>query len=764
VAAVLRLAVAPTAAAQGARRPTRVLLVYQQQAEAQPMLEFTERLRATVRRELGSPVEFYQEALDLDRFGSREYALAVARYFNDKYRGLAVDVVVPAGRRALQFAVDRSGDVLRGVPIVFALNAAPQVDPAALPAHVTGRFAAASRFEPTLAMARALQPDAQQVVVVGGAGASDSVTVAAVVRAAAVFRDTLALTVLQGLPLDVLLARLRQLPRRSIVVFANYRQNGQGQAFEPLDLVGSIARASPAPMYVQLRTYVGEGVVGGSVTRFDDEGVRTGRLVVRVLRRQPGEPMPPTERIPNVFVADWRQLRHWGLDERRLPPGTELRFREPTAWERYRSVILGALAIMAAQALLIGMLLAERGRRRRAQRALAEQGEYERTIAELTTDAVRHAPEDAPRALEDALARVGAYARADAAVLVLAADGPARPASRLSWMRRPGTRSDDLLPAVPSGEADAFRLELPLVVGRTHVGALELYRMRPGEPWPAALAARLGAAAEVIAGAIARSRAAAAAEEAQRQVAHLGRVAVVGELGSTISHELRQPLTGIGVNIQVAMRLLGRPRADIAQATAALADALADAGRASETIEQIRLMLRKQGPDATAVDLNEVSQHAASLLRRDAARRGARLDLALAPGLPPVRGNAVELRQVVLNLTLNALDAVAAVDGERRVMIGTVAAGDAVELFVRDTGPGLSPEVEARLFDPFFTTKAHGLGMGLAIVRSLVQQHGGHVTAENHAEGGTVFRIVLPADDRSADGAPGDGLAARATS
>jgi C4-dicarboxylate-specific signal transduction histidine kinase len=453
------------------------------------------------------------------------------------------------------------------------------------------------------------------------------------------------------------------------------------------------------------------------------------------------------------FIADWRTLRRFNLDESRLPPGTEVRFRVPTPWERNKNVILTALGIMAAQAVLIGTLLIERRARQRAQQALHDQSAYERTMAEVATDAVRHAPDDGPRDLEHALACIGEYAGADAAVLVQYADGASRSERRVYWMRRPGLRSDD---GVSGIGGDAFRLELPLVVGGTSVGALELYRTRPGKEWPTELGTRLVAAAEVIAGAIERSRAAAATSEAQRQIAHLGRVAVVGELGSTISHELRQPLTAIRVNAEVGLQLLGTSSPDIAEARQLMEDVVADAARASATIEQIRLMLRSQGPTTNALDLNDVSEQATSLLQRDAAMRGVRLDLALAPGLPRVRGNAVELQQAILNLALNAFDAVAAGNGPRSVVIGTAATNSSVELFVKDTGPGLSAEVRAHLFDPFFTTKEHGLGMGLAIVRTLAEQHGGSVVAENLADGGAIFRLILPAAVQSPNDAPRD--------
>ncbi|MFL5502154.1 MAG: ATP-binding protein, partial [Gemmatimonadaceae bacterium] len=384
---LLLCASAPKANGQRGGRPTRVLVLYQQQAETQPMLEFAHRLRATISNELGTPVEFYQEALDFDRFTGREQSTSLARYFDDKYRRFGIDVVVPVGGRALKFAVDRLAEVLPNVPIVFALCAAPQTDPAAQPGNVTGRIASPSRFTPTLLMARRLQPNAQQIVVIGGAGATDSASVSAAVSAVATLRDSLALTVLEGLPLDVLLPRLRQLSRHSIFVFANYRQDGKGQTFEPSDIVGSIARAAPGPMYTQLWSYISEGVVGGSVVRFDDEGFLTGQLVVRVLRRRPGEPMPPVEPIAKKFVADSRQLRRWGLSEAMLPPNTEVMFREPTLWQRYRTVVLLTLGIIAAELLLIGALLLERRRRRRAQIAAEEeQDRTDETRRQITRD------------------------------------------------------------------------------------------------------------------------------------------------------------------------------------------------------------------------------------------------------------------------------------------------------------------------------------------------------------------------------------------
>jgi signal transduction histidine kinase len=148
------------------------------------------------------------------------------------------------------------------------------------------------------------------------------------------------------------------------------------------------------------------------------------------------------------------------------------------------------------------------------------------------------------------------------------------------------------------------------------------------------------------------------------------------------------------------------------------------------------------------VDLNGICERATELLVHDAALRGVQLRLSLERGLPPVIGDAVQLQQVVLNLALNAMDAVQASPRTREVVLGTAAGSDGeLEIFVRDTGPGLSPDVRLRVFEPFFSTKAQGLGMGLAIVRRIVERHRGRVQAENEEAGGAVFRVQLPIAD-----------------
>jgi signal transduction histidine kinase len=235
------------------------------------------------------------------------------------------------------------------------------------------------------------------------------------------------------------------------------------------------------------------------------------------------------------------------------------------------------------------------------------------------------------------------------------------------------------------------------------------------------------------------------AEETRRQVAHMGRVSLIGELAATISHELRQPLAAIRANAEAGTLLLGVTPPDVREAREIFQNIVEDDKRAVEVIEGVRKLLRKDELVATNVDLNQICRDAARLLKNDAVMRNTRLELSLASAPPMVTGDPVQLQQIVLNLTLNALEAASASKNDRVVVVSTATRDDHVEVTVRDTGPGMPASVQAHLFEPFFSTKNGGLGLGLVIVRSIVERHSGRVRAENDSSGGAVFRVTLPA-------------------
>jgi signal transduction histidine kinase len=230
------------------------------------------------------------------------------------------------------------------------------------------------------------------------------------------------------------------------------------------------------------------------------------------------------------------------------------------------------------------------------------------------------------------------------------------------------------------------------------------------------------------------------------EITHLNRVSAMGELTASLAHELNQPLAAILSNAQAAGRFLGGESPDLVQARECLTDIVADDKRAAEVINRLRGLLKKGEYQPSLVDLNEVVSEAIRLVGNDALLRQVSVKFEPLPGLPPVLGDRIQLYQVVLNLIMNGLDAVAERSpGDRWVLVRTAKAdGGGVELTVEDSGKGIAESEIARLFEPFFSTKRDGLGMGLSISRSIVQAHRGKIWAENAVEGGAIFRCVLP--------------------
>jgi signal transduction histidine kinase len=521
-----------------------------------------------------------------------------------------------------------------------------------------------------------------------------------------------------------------------------------------------------------------------------------------------------------------------------------------------------SIVLLASLVLLILLVLFERRGRIRAELAVADQLAYESMIAKLTTDAVRHAY-DAPRALEDALGRIGVYA--NASTVIFRHVGETEERRSLVW------RSPDPPPA-----QGTVQLEVPLIINGKPTGVLQLHRNAEGGGWPTQLAARIVAAGEIIASAVARGESAQAvragealnsavlaslateiaildqhgliirvndawldlarrglkeyehsgfvghnylaeceraaqrdceeardvkhgieavlarkaqrftfeyhtspqdrwylltvdrlehehggavvshvditdrrnaerdAAETRRKITHMGRVVLIGEMAAAVSHELSQPLAAIRANAEAGVLLSGRPHASNYDAKEIFEDIRAAGQRATQVVEHIRMLLRDQPPEVKAVDVNEVCRSAVQLIKRDAALRRTKVELDLDEYPAAVLGDSVQLQQVVLNLVLNALDAMMTTEGDREVKVGTRVASEEVEICVTDTGDGLPADVQSHLFESFFSTKPKGLGLGLVIVRSIVERHEGRIRAENGSGGGAVFRIFLP--------------------
>jgi C4-dicarboxylate-specific signal transduction histidine kinase len=239
----------------------------------------------------------------------------------------------------------------------------------------------------------------------------------------------------------------------------------------------------------------------------------------------------------------------------------------------------------------------------------------------------------------------------------------------------------------------------------------------------------------------------------REELAYVTRVTTAGQLSASLAHELRQPLTAIQCNVQAAERFLAAGPPDLAEVQEALRDIRSDSERAGGVIQRLRAMFHKTGLAHGALRLNDMLQETTDLLHSEFVLQETPVQLELAPGLPSVWGNRIELQQVVLNLIVNALEAMAVLPrASRGVQVRTCRENtDSVRVSIGDSGPGI-PEAElSRLFEPFFTTKAAGMGMGLAICHGIIEAHGGRLWAVNNPEGGATFHLTLPTPPEGAN-------------
>jgi signal transduction histidine kinase len=236
-----------------------------------------------------------------------------------------------------------------------------------------------------------------------------------------------------------------------------------------------------------------------------------------------------------------------------------------------------------------------------------------------------------------------------------------------------------------------------------------------------------------------------ALHEAQTDLAHANRVTVMGELTAAIVHEVNQPIAGVVANAEAAKRWLVAEPADLLEARQALESIVEDGKRTSEIVNRVRALGRKTPPRRELLDINQVIAEVIALTRTQLQRNDVVLLSELSVDGGPFLGDQVQMQQVILNLFLNAVEAMAAVGGRRELRISTAQqAPESMLIAVTDTGPGPGLEDLNRLFDAFYTTKSGGMGMGLAICRTIVEGHGGRIWASRNEGAGTTFQFTLP--------------------
>lgn len=231
----------------------------------------------------------------------------------------------------------------------------------------------------------------------------------------------------------------------------------------------------------------------------------------------------------------------------------------------------------------------------------------------------------------------------------------------------------------------------------------------------------------------------------EAELAHVTRVMTMGEIAASIAHEINQPLAAVVNNASACLRWLSSDSPDLDEAREAAQAIVRDGKRAGEVIARIRAILKKTDPEKGPVDMKQAIRDVVSVVRDEAERNRIHLRLDLAEDLPSVRGDSVQLQQVILNLVMNSIEATTTSNRKRKILIrGYPNGSDSVQISVQDSGIGIDSHDVERIFDAFYTTKTNGLGMGLAISRSIIEEHGGELWATANNGAGTTFQFTLP--------------------
>jgi signal transduction histidine kinase len=597
-ALVVFLAVSFGCPAGFAAESRRVMLLHSFGRDFKPWSEYAKSIRSELVRQSPWPLDIVEHSLITARFSNESPEAPFVEYLRAQYTEHPLDLIVSIGAPAAAFVQRHRQRLFATTPMVFTAVDQRRVQYSSLTANdavVALRINYLSAFENILQVL----PDTKDVVVVVGSSPIEKFWKEAIGKEVEPLANRIKLSWTDELSFEALLKRASALPPHTAIFWELMIVDAAGVVHEGDEPLRRLHAVANAPIFSYDESFFGNAIVGGPLLLAADTGRLTAAAAIRILNgEKPGEIRTLVQFASPVF--DWREMQRWGISESRLPPGSEIMFRNPTTWEQYRAYILAVIAAILIQSALIFWLFYEHWRRQRAELA-------RNTMSELT---------------------------------------------------------------------------------------------------------------------------------------HVNRVATVGQLSASIAHEVNQPLAAMLANAEGALRWL--QKANIEEVRESLKNIVSDGFRASDIIKNLRAMFKHDVQEKTPVDIIKLVSSVLALVVIDLQKYDIELQTQLDEHIPQVLGNQVQLQQVILNLVMNAIEAMSS--SQTRVLRITteLSQSSTVHVSIEDSGTGIKPSDVARVFKPMFTTKARGMGMGLSICQSIMENHDGRIWVSPGTNGGSIFQFELP--------------------
>jgi signal transduction histidine kinase len=572
-----------------------------------PWTDYAEFIRSEITRNAQGPVDFHDHSLLNARLNDDTSDGPFVDYLYALYAASPPNLILAIGAPAADFIQRHRQRIFPGTPMLFTAVEVRRVQYDKLTADDTVA-AVAHDFPASFENILRVLPLTKTIAIVNGASPNEIFWQGELRREAAPLIGRVELKFYNELSFEAILKDAANLPPHSAIFWHLMNVDAAGVAHEANAALSRLSATANAPVFSYIDNFFGNDTTVGGPMHSVEEGSREAAAVaVRILN---GEKPSDIKTPPNRYASpkfDWRQMQRWGISESALPPGSEVRFREPSMWERYRAQMLAIIAALLAQAMLIVWLFYEHRRRHLAEVLVRN------SMAELT---------------------------------------------------------------------------------------------------------------------------------------HVNRVATVGEFSASIAHEVNQPLTGIVATASAGRRWLNAAKPNIEEARAAF-DKIEVAGhRAADIIKNVRSMFRKDTQNKSQVEINQLIRSVLELVDIDLRKHEIHLKSRLEDQIPPVIGNQVQLQQVILNLIMNAIDAMQPVQLRVLSVESKLNGHGIVQVSIEDNGTGIDPADLGKIFKPMFTTKDHGMGMGLSICHSIIENHNGRIWATAGSKSGTIFHLDLPGVNR----------------